>query len=166
MNEWITRDVTVSSSCWRCSSVVCCWCSVLSSHAPPPPLFSGPDLRAGSGAWWIQEHPERPSSLRERPGRPRQIQNPATDQTGQHQAEDRRVWGLIRGPRPLGLSGHVPFLNGLYNSLLAADTHTHTRCRLNWSSISTAEASLIQGWTPVTGSSGRMQSFANPLKKI
>lgn len=131
----------------------------VSSHASSPSLPSGLDLRAGSRTRRIQEHPERPPSQRERPGRPRQIQDPATDQAGQHQAEDRRVRGLIKSL----FYGRSPFLNGHYISLLGWRTQTHTQtyvqqphisCRPNWS---TAEASLTERHTPVVSSSGSLQ---------
>lgn len=150
-------------------------CRVCSSHASSLPLPSGPDLRAGSGTWWLQEYPERPSSLWERPGRPRQIQDPATDQAGQHQAEDRRVRSLIRSLRP---SATYPFWmvttsRSLADTYQHAERHpqtlkltnTHISYRLNWSSLTTEEASLTERQTPAERLSGSTQGFANALKK-
>lgn len=104
----------------------------------------GLDVRAGSGSGWIQEHPERPPSLWERAGRPRQIQNPATDPTGQHQAEDRRVRSLVNG---FWCFTAYPF----WMISLHADTHlnspedllVHTRRRRN---RTTAEANTNSCW--------------------
>lgn len=107
---------------------------VLHSNAACLLLLSGPDLRAGSGTWRIQEHPERPPPLGEHAGRPRQIQDAATDPTGQHQAEDRRVRSLIGG---LGRFAAVPLSErSLYASLPLCwrgqrhvNTHTHRHTR-------------------------------------
>lgn len=48
---------------------------------------TGPELRAGASPTREQEDPERPPPRRERPGRPRQVQDPSSDPPGQHQAE-------------------------------------------------------------------------------
>lgn len=85
-----------------------------------PFLPPGPDLRAGTGTWRNQEHQKRHPPQWQRHPRPRQIQDPTTDPTGQHQAEDRRVRGLIKKkiknkPSP---PSQPPFLIGLYTPLL------------------------------------------------
>lgn len=49
---------------------------------------TGPELRAGRSPRRQEEDPERHAPRRERQSRPRQVQDPASDPYGQHQAED------------------------------------------------------------------------------
>lgn len=56
---------------------------------------TGAELRAGRSPRREQEDPERSAPRRERPSRPRQVQDPASDPPGQHQAEGWWVWGLV-----------------------------------------------------------------------
>lgn len=56
---------------------------------------AGPEFRAGTIPIREQEDPERPAPCQKHPGWPRQVQNPAPDPSGQHQAEDRWVRGLV-----------------------------------------------------------------------
>lgn len=144
--EWMSQWHSGTTLVIFCGRITLCGSFVGLVHLMPPflPLLSGPDLRAGSGTWRIQEHPEWPSSLWERAGRPRQIQDSATDQAGQHQAEDRRVWSFIR--RLLAPSATCPFWM-VTTTRSSADayqhterntlklTNTHISCRVNWCSI-------------------------------
>lgn len=52
----------------------------------------GSEFRVGRGPWWYQENAERHAPCWEREGRQRQVQNPAPDPAGQHQAAYRWVW--------------------------------------------------------------------------
>lgn len=65
---------------------------------------SGPERRAGGIPRRQQEDAERRPPRPERPRRPRQVQDPASDPPGQHQAEDRRVRGLVENLRPEALA--------------------------------------------------------------
>lgn len=76
----------------------------------PPPQPSDIEFRVGRGQRWNQEDTERRAARRERKSRPRQIQNAATDPTGQHQAADRRVWVHVRAAC-LSLRRGRPVLN-------------------------------------------------------
>lgn len=60
---------------------------------------SGAELGAGGVSRPQQEDGQRPAARRERAGRPRQVQDAQADPHGQHQAEDRRIWGLVT-PKP------------------------------------------------------------------
>lgn len=56
---------------------------------------AGPEFRAGTIPVREQEDSERPAPRQKHPGGTRQVQNPAPDPSGQHQAADRRVRGLV-----------------------------------------------------------------------
>lgn len=98
--------------------ILCCFChhSILkyfSTHlllilpSPPPQssLLSAPldiEYWVGPGQRRNQEDAERRAARRERKSRERQIQNTATDPTGQHQAADWRVRVHVRRAPPMG----------------------------------------------------------------
>lgn len=68
-------------------------------------LFNLSDIkfRVGRGQRWIQEDAEWCATRRECESRPRQIQNTAPDQTGQHKAAHWWVWVHVRtAPCPFG----------------------------------------------------------------
>lgn len=71
---------------------------ILSSLISEPDSSTGPELRAGKIPRWQQTDPERLAPCRERACWPGQVQDPPSDPYGQHQAEDRWVWGLVEIP--------------------------------------------------------------------
>lgn len=59
---------------------------------------SVPEHRAGWSCWREQKDPKWPDSCRECEGRSRQIQDPTSDTSGQHQTTHWWIWVHVRGP--------------------------------------------------------------------
>lgn len=59
----------------------------------------GSELRVGRSSRWYEENAERHAARRERQGRKRQVQNPAPDPPGQHQAAHRWVRVHVKAAR-------------------------------------------------------------------
>lgn len=131
-------------------------------HAASPSSPTDTDLRAGSGAWWIQEHPERPPSLRERQARPRQVQDPATDPTGQHQAEDWRVRGLIRSPGPF-LNGHRHTYRHITSTIAHNVAQTWRWQTKSGSARAQQKNHIPERWAPVVTSVWQNTGLCNSL---
>lgn len=72
----------------NCDVMFCCLSSSLSVSV----LCPGPEFRVGRGPGWYEENPERHVARRECQSGQRQVQNPASDPPGQHQAAYWWVW--------------------------------------------------------------------------
>lgn len=74
-------------------------CFVVSHHPPPPLSVSvlclGSEFRVGRSPGRHEENAERHAACRERQGRKRQVQNPASNPPGQHQAAHWWVWVYV-----------------------------------------------------------------------
>lgn len=93
-NERLQRQLRVSSG----SRPNTDWPKPVSDGDPIPPHCvpsAGPELRAGTSPGPQPEVPDWPAACWKHARWPWQVQDPASNPSGQHQAEDWWIWGLV-----------------------------------------------------------------------